>query len=105
MPPGTYAMQIAELDGAARQLGALSGSVTAAGLGGADSVRVLAMAAPGSALAGPLPGLDLGHLADVLAGRCRASAQRVADGAETYRVMEAALQGAFQPAGPGIVPR
>ncbi|MBA3524714.1 MAG: hypothetical protein H0T85_09230 [Geodermatophilaceae bacterium] len=111
MPPSTfemptYAMQIAELDGAAQRLGALSGSVRAEGLRVGNCVRVLSTAAAGSALALRLPGVGLGHVADQMADRCRASAERTGVAAEAYRAMEAALQGVFEPAGgAGVVPR
>lgn len=106
MPPESYAIQIAALDEAARQLGALAGSVRAEGLRVGDCVRVLAAAAPGSALADELPGLGLEQLAGTLSARCRTSADRTAAAAEGYRVMEVALQGVFTPAGgSGVVAR
>ena len=102
----TYAMQIAELDGAAQRLGALSGSVRAEGLRVGNCVRVLSAAAAGSALARRLPSVGLGHVTDQLADQCRSSAQRTAAAADTYRAMEAALHGVFEPAGgAGVVPR
>ena len=101
----TYAMQVAVLDAAAESLAGVADLVAVSGADLTGAVALLAAAAPGSALRAELPGLPLDRLTEVLAGQCRQTAGRVADGAAMYRQLDSGLVGSYGRAGAVAVPR